>query len=333
VNGQRRPAFLRWAGPVISVLSLSGVAVWASRQSPPQLPSGGPELVAFAAALSLYAAATALRGERWLRILRRTGGRGARADAYGLTVVGYMGNNVLPLRGGDAIRTLFGAERFATPYRLLIGTLIAERILDAACVIAIFATVALFVLPGVAVPDIDGLWPALAALVILGLAGGALGVAARRRGNRAARLIGFLSPMTAATRGLRGDYGLAMATATVAIWGLEAATFYAVADASGVGMTPLEAVYLVGLTAVLVLIPSGPGYLGTLDAAVIFGVEAIGGTGSEALSFLLVLRFVYFVPLTVMGLILVLTRYGGFGSLRGGLGGPRPQPVSSGGGA
>ena len=50
--------------------------------------------------------------------------------------------------------------------------------------------------------------------------------------------------------------------------------------------------------------PSGPGYAGTLDAAVIFGVERDrrqrrGG----AVSYLLLLRFVLFVPITLAGLV------------------------------
>jgi glycosyltransferase 2 family protein len=40
-------------------------------------------------------------------------------------------------------------------------------------------------------------------------------------------------------------------------------------------------------------------------------VHSIGGTGAEALSYLLLLRFVLFVPITVAGLGVLLARYGG----------------------
>jgi hypothetical protein len=49
---------------------------------------------------------------------------------------------------------------------------------------------------------------------------------------------------------------------------------------------------------------------------VIFGVKAIGGTESLALSYLILLRFMLFVPITVVGLIVLLTRYGGWSALR-----------------
>jgi glycosyltransferase 2 family protein len=222
-------------------------------------------------------------------------------------VVGYMGNNVLPLRGGDAMRTFFGADRFALPYRQVFGTLIAERVLDAACVLGIFALIALALRPDLALPTVE--WPLLgAAAAVLVVAALAVLVLARS-GGWGERALDFLRPMAEATRSLRGGYGASMSAATLAIWGLEAATFWAVGAAAGLDISPLEAVYMVGLCAVFVLIPSGPGYLGTLDAAVLFGAEAIGGGGSEGVSFLLILRFVYFVPLTLGGLALVLIRY------------------------
>ena len=64
------------------------------------------------------------------------------------------------------------------------------------------------------------------------------------------------------------------------------------------------------------LIPAAPGFVGTFDAAVIFGLKAVDVTGSAALSVLLLYRFVLFVPITIVGLILLLTRYGGFAMLR-----------------
>jgi hypothetical protein len=79
----------------------------------------------------------------------------------------------------------------------------------------------------------------------------------------------------------------------------------------GLGADPLEAVYLVALSSLFIFIPAGPGYAGTLDAAVVVGVRAIGGTGRAAISYLLVLRFVLLVPITLVGLLLLVLRYGG----------------------
>ncbi len=71
-----------------------------------------------------------------------------------------------------------------------------------------------------------------------------------------------------------------------------------VGAAVGFGMDPIEGLYLVALASVFCLIPSGPAYAGTQDTAVAIGIKAIGGTGSIAVAYLLMLRFVIVVPIT-----------------------------------
>ena len=83
-------------------------------------------------------------------------------------------------------------------------------------------------------------------------------------------------------------------------------------------MSFLEGLYLVALASVFALIPSGPGYAGTQDAATVIGIKAIGGTGATAVSYLVMLRFVLLVPITVVGLLLLAFRYGGFARAAGG---------------
>jgi len=64
------------------------------------------------------------------------------------------------------------------------------------------------------------------------------------------------------------------------------------------------------------MIPSGPAYAGTQDAAAILGLKALGGTGAQAVAFIVMLRFVIVVPITLVGLALVGFRYGGLRRLR-----------------
>jgi glycosyltransferase 2 family protein len=89
---------------IVSAIALVAVAWWASRQQLPELPAASVALPRLAAALALYALATVLRGERWLRLLRDASAYLSRTDAYAVTVVGYMGNNALPARAGDVLK-------------------------------------------------------------------------------------------------------------------------------------------------------------------------------------------------------------------------------------
>ncbi len=82
-----------------------------------------------------------VRSERWQRLLVDEGAHPPRTDTYALTCVGYMGNNVLPARAGDAIRVVLMAPRAGSSKRTVVGTLLAERLLDIAVLVVIFVVV------------------------------------------------------------------------------------------------------------------------------------------------------------------------------------------------
>ena len=92
---------------------------------------------------------------------------------------------------------------------------------------------------------------------------------------------GFVAPIASATLGLRrAHHGLRLLAMTLVIWAIEAGVWMAVGAAVGFGMSPIEGLYLVALASVFAMIPSGPAYAGTQDAAAIIGIKAIGGTGA-----------------------------------------------------
>jgi hypothetical protein len=100
------------------------------------------------------------------------------------------------------------------------------------------------------------------------------------------------------------------------IWAVEASVYMSVARSVGLAISGMGALYVVALTNLFAMLPAAPGYVGTFDAAVIFSVKAIGGTGAAAFSYLLLLRFVLFLPITVVGLLLLVARYGGWSRFR-----------------
>jgi hypothetical protein len=113
-----------------------------------------------------------------------------------------------------------------------------------------------------------------------------------------------------------GPTGALLAVATAVVWLLEAVVFVLVAESLGLGIDLLEALFVNVLASFFALVPAAPGYVGTFDAAVIFGLKALSITGGAAVGFALLVRFVLFVPITATGLLLMLTRYGGLAQLR-----------------
>lgn len=300
---------LSLVGIAISVVAVAGVVWWALRQEPPKFPDSQGEWGALGGAVALYALATLVRGERWHSLLRAQAARPARADSHGLNVVGYAANNVLPARAGDAVRVLLMAPRALASKKAVLGTLLAERLLDIAVILTLFIVVGYGLLGEAGAGAVE--WVVLA--TALAIAGGVAAVLLVRRNER---LHAFTAPILSSTLQLRGRHGLRLLGATLLVWALEAGVWMSVGAAAGFGMNPIEGCYIVALASVFALIPSGPGYAGTQDAAAITGILALGGSESQALTYLILVRFVIAVPITVTGLALMAFHYGGLRGLR-----------------
>ena len=298
------------AGTVISALAVAGVVWWALQQEAPDLPSTSREILALVGAVALYFAACGVRAERWLVLMRHNGGHPLRRDMYALIAVGYMGNNVLPARAGDALRVVFLHPRVDTDRRTIIGTLLAERVLDVVVLATLFAVLAFGALQGIEVPQGGRVALGLGLLgVVVAVVAGGWWLLQRR--GRAGRLRGFVAPMLAALGRLHGRHLTEVLALSLVIWAIEVVGWWTVGIASGLDVNLLEAGFILALSSMIVLIPSGPGYAGTLDVAIVLATQALGRSASAGLSYLLLLRFVIMVPITVAGFVALLVRYGG----------------------
>lgn len=299
---------------LVSLVALAAVVWWASHQEAPQLPSGGEALRWLLAGIGLYAAATLLRGERWHQILELTGVHTRRRDCYSLTTVGYMGNNVLPARAGEALRVVLLSQLCGASKRTLLGSVVAERVLDVIALVTIFVLTVYGVLSSTVLPtDRPILVAGIAFLLLVALA---LAVWMLRRHHVFERAREWLRPLADAPRALLCKRGVALLAGTFLLWAFEAAVYLAVARSIELDISVTGALYLVALTNFVAALPAAPGSIGTFDAAVAFGAGRLGASGSAALSYLILLRFVLYVPITVVGLVVLVTRYGGWSRLR-----------------
>jgi uncharacterized membrane protein YbhN (UPF0104 family) len=279
----------------VSLAALAGIVWWAARQRAPHIPLDLGALAWLGGALALYAGASVLRGERWHGLLVASHVDRGRRESYRLTAVGYMGNNTLPARAGDLMRVML----LGGPRRIVLGTVIAERVLDALALALIFAFVVAERGVGFGpLPYVVGAGAGVA--VLLAVLWRAAPANARLFAARE-----WIRPAIAATRALAGWRGLALFALSLAIWLVEASVYLTVGDATGVSLGVTGALYVVALTNLSALVPAAPGYIGTFDAAVLVALDSLH---LPALGYLLVLRFVLFVPITIVGLALLLAR-------------------------
>ncbi|MEA2441812.1 MAG: glycosyltransferase 2 family protein [Thermoleophilaceae bacterium] len=301
-------------GAIVSVGALAAVVIWALGQPAPHFPSAAGDIALLFVAVGVYAVATLLRGWRWDRVLRsmRIGHR--TGDAYSLVCVGYMGNNVLPARGGEFLRVMLMAPRSQARRRELLGSIITERVIDVVALGGLFAVMTLASVAGSPVgklPAYIAFGGALAALVALGIY-----LRLRRRG-RFDRFAAMIRPIARASKILGRPEGAGLVLVTAVVWVLEGVVFWLVGESLGLGIDLVGSTFLVVLASFFALIPAAPGYVGTFDSAVLFGLHALGVAGGGAVGFAVLVRFVMFVPITAVGLVLLVVRHGGIRQLRG----------------
>jgi uncharacterized membrane protein YbhN (UPF0104 family) len=302
------PQLQRRLSLLVSVVSLAAVAWWISKQDAPRFPSSAGGWAYLLAAVCTYGVALAVRGFRWHRILRLIHIPHKRVDAYRLVIVGYMGNNVLPVRGGELLRVGLLGGRSTGSRREILSSVIAERLLDASVLAAMFAVLTW---ANVAHAPV-GKTPATVAAAVLVLAGIALAayLALRKRGFFHG-FHGKVGPFLRALRLFAHVEGVLLAGLTVAAWCGEGTTLLLIGHSLGLGLGFLDALQIIVLASQFAAIPAAPGYAGTFDAGIVLGLKAVGVTGGAAVGFVVLARFAMFVPVTLVGLFLLIHTYGG----------------------
>jgi uncharacterized protein (TIRG00374 family) len=299
---------------LVSLVALAAVVWWASDQERPHIPTGGDAIAWVLAGIGLYVLATLIRAERWHAILENTGVHVRRVDCYSLTTVGYMGNNVLPARAGEALRVVLLSQRSDGSKRTLLGSVVAERMLDVVALVTIFVFTVYGVLSAKVLPTDRPIL--VAGICFLLLLAAAAAVWVLRQHHVFERARDWLRPLADAPRALVSRRGIALLAATFVLWSVEASVYWTVARALDMEISISGSLYLVSLTNFVAALPAAPGSIGTFDAAVIFGARALDASKSAALSYVILLRFVLYVPITLVGLVMLVTRYGGWSRLR-----------------
>ena len=174
------------------------------------------------AAVAVYAVATVIRGWRWHMILRHAQIEHQLKDAVAITTIGYMGNTVLPARGGEVLRILLLGDRSNAKRREVLGSIVPERILDAAALVVLFLVLSLALSSEAPTSIAPG--AIVGGLLVLGLIGLYVYHRLRWHGhfeNFAARI----RPVARASRLFLHPWDAALFVLTIGVWLLEGVVF------------------------------------------------------------------------------------------------------------
>lgn len=275
----------------------------------------GADLGMVLLSVAMLALSIPIRAYRWgifLLPVRRTRLR-ITSEA---TLVGYFGNNALPFRLGELLRAHFLHRRINAPFSQILGTVIIERLLDAASFVLVLAFLPLV---GDLPPQFQTplQWALVGALLMTLLL-----VALARWGRVTflrGRLLAWVNNIKVGFESLQHAHHYpSLVITSLAIWGLYLLSVYFGLRALNLGLTMDQAYLVLVAGSLAISIPAAPGFVGTYHAGVIlilisvFHLELAMAQAAAVL-----LHAIGFIPVTLMGGIIYFQSHLRFRDVKG----------------
>lgn len=267
------------------------------------------------AATAVYFAAAYVITWRWYYLLRPVQDVPP-ARLFPLVIVGYMGNNVYPLRVGEVIRAYLLNRREGTSIPSALTTILVERVFDGLTMLAFVFTALFFVQFEQAIIR-EGILilAVLFAAVLLVFFGLALRPALTRR--LYTTLIGRFAPpamreslnrlagnLMNGLEALRSPRDLLLTSgASLVSWTIEASTYWIVLRAFPFDVSFFVVLLMVGLGNLATILPTTPGYVGTFHGIVALVLRAFAVAPADAAAYAVVMHAVIWAPVTLAGAI------------------------------
>jgi uncharacterized protein (TIRG00374 family) len=275
-----------------------------------------------------YLAMLYIRALRW-RHLALAVARIERGAVFRATSVGFMVNNVFPLRIGEVVRAWYLGRESGVSKAAIFGTVIVERLIDAAAVLSLAAL--MLGSRGAAAIGLDlrAVLPPLAALVAVPVAFiVALRLAPKqtvRLGTRVsgsvlpkrwnARVEQLLKQLAEGIGGLRGKHSVMWVTIqTTALWLVFSTIPFVAAllamniDLGGPLQTLVASYHLLIWVGAAVAMPSAPGFFGPYHAACWVALRPMGVSKETAVALGTLSHAVFWLTMTLTGLVVLRYR-------------------------
>jgi glycosyltransferase 2 family protein len=233
-----------------------------------------------------------MRGMRWRAVLSAVG-QIAPMTMFWATMAGYLGNNLLPARAGELIRSVLLGRQTGLSTSYVLATALLERLVDVVALV-IIGLLALLVLETVP----DWLLTAVSVAGVIGLVGL---TGARFLPRFDQRLIAYIAQLPISTRfgtsltALSSQFLLGMgalknrkqrmnvAALTVIIWVLDVMFALVIALAFDLPLSVPQAMVLLAALGLASAVPSTPGYVGVYQFVAVTVLVPFGFSRDQAL--------------------------------------------------
>lgn len=247
------------------------------------------------------------------------------------TLIGFMGNYLLPLHGGEFIRAVSIGQTQRISKSSALGTIVLERFLDGITIsLTPFLLMAMLDLPSWVIQVnllLLGIYVVGLSMIVVGTLQGWTDIWLKR-------LLGVF-PWAVATRlssiaeqfvqGLKGlnqaRVLLPLSSLSLVCWFCHGLYYFFLFEALDLQLSIWVALILQMVLAFGVILPAGPGYVGNFEYFTILGLAMFGIAKESALAYALLAHSLQFFPVTIVGLLFGLR--GGFWPQVEGAGVPR----------
>jgi uncharacterized membrane protein YbhN (UPF0104 family) len=234
-----------------------------------------------------------LRAARWRLLLQAEAPVPFRMTFWAVAA-GYFGNNFLPARGGELVRSYIVRMRSELSLSYVLATALSERVADA---------VALMIFAAVAMRS----W----LFLLVGMAGACCLIVLPRMQKPLARILqnwprlqSIAQQLLLGVQSFHNARRILQFTAlTIGIWFIDAVSTATLARALSIPMTVSIAMLLIVALSLSSALPSTPGYIGIYQFAAIMVLKPFGISSSAAIAFMLVMQAINYMVTGVLGLL------------------------------
>lgn len=255
---------------------------------------------------------------RWYYLLRNV--QDVRPNRlYPVVLIGYMANNLLPLRLGEVMRAYVLKRRDEAAIPPTLATILVERVFDGLVMLTFIFTALLFVdfeeetlrtIITVTTPLFFGamgifFWLASSPQVARRIYTWALNTFVPERLR--APILDIIEDLMRGFEALRSARALLLVIFfSFLSWTIEASTYWIVMQAFDFEVTFTVLLLVIGFGNLVTILPSTAGYIGTFHGVAILTLTAFGVGQAAAGSYAVVMHATLWGPITLVGFIFLL---------------------------
>lgn len=235
-----------------------------------------------------------------------------------LVSIGYMGNNIFPMRGGEVLRIALLRRNHGVPYARGATTVVVERIFDGLVMLTylivplVFIRIDVHEINHVAYVAAPVFLTALVVFFVLAtrpniLLQLALWVSHLLPGKLGDLVKSLSEEIVNGLVGLRtpADF-LGMVVTSYAAWATEALAYWVVAFAFGIHVSYPAMLMTIGLVNLAGIVPASPGMVGVFEFFGHIALRAVGVNHDLALAYIIAVHVVIWLTPTITGFIFLM---------------------------